>query len=336
MKLRFAYLLLTPLACALPGHAGADSGDSAAPADSDLPDWAIEQVEPLRDRLGSWVDNTSRSLDGFFGTPESHDVDNESYLRIGHEVDWMEGDGVENDFNLRYRVDLPTAEERLRLIIESDPEETQGTLAEQGSGRLANDQRDRRTSTLGLGWLESSDKRKSWSHRVSAGVRLRLPLDPYVRFTSKRLWQLGDGPWQLESDNRLSWFNHNGYSARTRWDVGRPLSASRHLRFITNVQWREEEDTLEYGESAELNHRINRRSALRYSAIAIGESASNPRMTDYYLQTRYRRDLHKSVLFADVIPELHFPRDAGYESRWAMTLRLEMYFQRRLYRDYFN
>lgn len=303
--------------------------------DSDLPDWAEERIEPFRESVGNWVDNTSRRIDGFFGTDDHMQAKNESYLRFGQEIDWMEGDGTHGDTTLRYRIDLPTSEERLRLVLESDPEESQGTLEEQGSGRLANDQRDRRSSTLGLDWLETRDKRENWSNRVGAGIRLRLPLDPYVRFTSERLWQLGEGPWQLESNNRVSWFNNEGYSARTRWDVGRPLSERRHLRFITNVQWREEEDKLEYSEIAEINHRINRRSALRYSAIAIGESASNPRMTNYYLQTRYRRDLHKGILFADVIPELHFQRDVSYDPRWAMTLRLEMYFQREISRDYF-
>lgn len=303
--------------------------------DSDLPEWAESRVEPFRESVGNWVDNTSRRIDGFFGAGDHMQAKNESYLRFGQEIDWMEGDGTRGDTSLRYRIDLPTSEERLRLVIESDPEESQGTLEEQGSGRLTNDQRDRRSSTLGLDWLESRDKRENWSNRVGAGIRLRLPLDPYVRFTSERLWQLGDGPWQLESNNRLSWFNNEGYSARTRWDVGRPLSERRHLRFITTVQWREEEDTLEYSEIAEINHRINRRSALRYSAIAIGESASDPRITNYYLQTRYRRDIHKGILFADVIPELHFQHDVSYDPRWAMTLRLEMYFQRKISRDYF-
>ncbi|MGQ7262737.1 hypothetical protein [Vreelandella sp. V005] len=303
--------------------------------DSDLPEWAESRVEPFRESVGNWVDNTSRRIDGFFGAGDHMQAKNESYLRFGQEIDWMEGDGTRGDTSLRYRIDLPTSEERLRLVIESDPEESQGTLEEQGSGRLTNDQRDRRSSTLGLDWLESRDKRENWSNRVGAGIRLRLPLDPYVRFTSERLWQLGDGPWQLESNNRVSWFNNEGYSARTRWDVGRPLSERRHLRFITTVQWREEEDTLEYSEIAEINHRINRRSALRYSAIAIGESASDPRITNYYLQTRYRRDIHKGILFADVIPELHFQHDVSYDPRWAMTLRLEMYFQRKISRDYF-
>ena len=308
----------------------------AAEEDSDLPDWAEERVEPFRANVGNWVDNTSRNIDAFFGGGESATVNNESYLRLGQEIDWMEGDGTSGDISVRYRIDLPTTEERLRLVIESDPEESQGTLTDQGSGRLYNDQRDRSTSTFGLDWLESRDKRENWSNRIGAGIRLRMPLDPYVRFTSERLWDIGDGPWQLESFNRVSWFNNDGCSARTTWDMGRPLSENRHLRFITTVQWREEEDTLEYSEVAELNQRLNDRSAMRYSAIAIGESASNPRMTNYYLQTRYRRDLHKGILFGDVIPELHFQREDSYDPRWAMTVRLEMYFQRAIQRDYFE
>lgn len=329
MKLMIAVLCVGVCFTALNPPALADE-------DSDLPEWAEEHVEPIRAQVGSWVDNTSRNIDAFFGGGDTATIQNDSYLRLGQELDWMEGDGTSGDISLRYRIDLPLTEERLRLVIESDPEESQGTLADQGSGRLYNDQRDRSTSTFGLDWLERRDKRETWSNRIGAGVRLRMPLDPYVRFTSERLWGLGEGPWQLESFNRISWFNNEGYSARTTWDIGRPLSDTHHLRFITTVQWREEEDTLEFSEVAQLNQRLNDRSALRYSAIAIGESASNPRMTNYYLQTRYRRDLHKSILFGDVIPELHFQREDSYDPRWAMTLRLEMYFQRAIQRDYFE
>ncbi|BBI61490.1 hypothetical protein HSBAA_27960 [Vreelandella sulfidaeris] len=61
------------------------------------------------------------------------------------------------------------------MVLESDPEESQGTLEEQGSGRLANDQRDRRSSTLGLDWLETRDKRENWSNRVGRGFAYASP-----------------------------------------------------------------------------------------------------------------------------------------------------------------
>ncbi|WVM93062.1 hypothetical protein ULG90_02590 [Halopseudomonas pachastrellae] len=58
--------------------------------------------------------------------------------------------------------------------------------------------------------------------------------------------KLGDGPWQLSNYNRASWFEDDGYSARTQWDIGRPLDSTRHLRFVSQLQWQEDYDTLEF------------------------------------------------------------------------------------------
>ena len=65
---------------------------------------------------------------------------------------------------------------------------------------------------------------------------------------------------------------------------------------------------------------------MRYAAVVVGNSASRPRINDYYLVAQYRRNLHKEILFADIIPELHFPREADFAPRWALSLRVEMYF----------
>lgn len=295
--------------------------------DSDLPDWTIERIKPVHEGISRWVDSSSRNLDGFFGSDdESLSVRNKSYLRIGTDFDWEESEGFSTDPSIRFKLDLPTTKERLRLIIESEPEESRGTLSEQGSGRLRDDQTSSDSTVIGLSRLSEKDKTRHWDTRVGAGVKFRLPLDPYMRLSSERLWNLGEGPWQLESYNRLSWFNSDGYSARSRWDIGKPLDATRHLRFLTNIQWQEDEDTLEFSESVEINQVLNRRSAMRYAAVVVGNSASRPRINDYYLLTQYRRNLHKDILFADIIPELHFPREANFDPRWALSLRVEMYF----------
>lgn len=324
--------LMALAACVALG-AQADTGASmeAEPDnDSDLPLWANDQIDPLHDSVSRWVESTSRRIDGFFGTTDALSIENDSYLRITQGWRWKEGESFQHDLGARFRLDLPTTEERLRLIIESEPEETQGTLAEQDRQLVDDRPSGVESLRIGLNRLSRRDKTEQWNTQVGAGVRVRLPLDPYARVISQRLWTLGDGPWQLESDNRVSWFNKDGYSARTRWDLGRPVDENRHLRFISNVQWREEVDTLEASQAVELNRRIDRRRAIRYSAVVLGESASSPAIEDTYLQTRYRRDLHRGILFLDVAPSLHFPREADREPRWALDLRLEMYFRREI------
>jgi len=75
---------------------------------------------------------------------------------------------------------------------------------------------------------------------------------------------------------------------------------------------------------------LGRRSALRYAAIAAGSSLSSPRMNDYILLTQYRRNLHRDILFFDAVPELRFSRETNFDARWALTLRLEIYFRGQL------
>lgn len=295
--------------------------------DSDLSQWSVDKITPVYDRVSRWVSNTSRNIDGFFGTDNALDTENKSYLRLSQEVQWDEGHSFGSDPGIRFKLDLPTTQERLRLIIESDPEERQGTLAEQGSQRMRNTDNEPRDTVIGLSRLGGKDWQRHWDTKFGAGVKFRLPLDPFLRFDAERLWDLGTGPWQLASENRVSWFNSDGYFARTRWDIGRPLNTVKHLRFVTNIQWQEDEDTLEFSETAALHQVLGKRSVMRYAAIMVGNSGSSPKINDYYLQTHYRRNLHKSILYADLIPELHFQRDVDYDPRWAFTFRIEMLFR---------
>jgi hypothetical protein len=82
-----------------------------------------------------------------------------------------------------------------------------------------------------------------------------------------------------------------------------------------------------YVQSAEINRILDQRSALRYAAILVGDTARSKDLYDRVLQVYYRRDVHKKYLFADIIPELHFPTEDGTKPFAALTLRLEMYFR---------
>ena len=321
-RVHLAVLLLPAMACA----------QTAPIDDTDLAPWAVETITPVHDRVTRWVDSTARNLDGFFGTLDSDQVENESYLRLSSDFDWAESEDFEIDPGIRFKLDLPTTRERLRLIIESDPEESRGTLGEQGAEPLRPQNDSLSNTVVGLAGLGNEDPSTGWKTRVGAGVKVRWPLNPYARASAERLWQLGDGPWQLSNYNRASWFEDDGYSARTQWDIGRPLDSTRHLRFVSQLQWQEDYDTLEFSQSAQINRVLGHRSAIRYAGVMVGDSASNPRMNDYYLLADYRRDIHRQMLYVDIVPELHFPRDADFQPRWAISLRIEMLFRGQLSR----
>lgn len=295
---------------------------------SDLPVWAIKKIEPMRSKISGWVDASSRNLDSYFGTDEFLDVDNRSYLRISEELEWMDSEGFTNNIGTRFKVDMPTTKKRLKLVFESNPEETQSEDEERNRRAANRDlEETKNSSVIGLERSSEVDPKKAWRTRINGGVKLRIPLDPYARITTRRLWQTDDNPWYLESHNRLSWFDSDGYSVRSRWEINRLLSETSAARFSTQVQWSEEEDTLEFSQRAELSKVLSARNVIRWAVIAEGESGSNPHIDDYYIQMNFRRDIHDEVLFLDFVPELHFAEEDDFDPRWAVILRLEFYFR---------
>lgn len=289
---------------------------------SDLPTWAVSAITPVHTVISSWVDNSSRHIDGFFGSDDFLDVDNHSYLRLTEELQWLESEGNSNQLGARFKLHVPTTEKRLKLVFENSPEESDPNLDD---GSRESD--DTEGAVLGLEGSRKDEPHRAWKHRLNAGVRLRFPLDPYLRFTSDRLWAIKNSPWTMEVKNRVSWFENNGYSARNRWDIGRSLGKSTNFRALTTLQWRETQDTLEFSERLEVNRVLDKRSVLRYALVAVGEGATQPEVNDYYTQLYFRRDIHEQFLFFDLIPEWHWARENNFKPRWEITLRLELYFR---------
>ncbi len=295
---------------------------------SDLPVWAIRKIEPMRSKISGWVDASSRNLDSYFGTDEFLDVENRSYLRISQELEWMDSEDLDHSIGSRFKVDMPTTRKRLKLVFESNPEETQPD-ENAGNRRAVNRNLDeaKETTVVGLERTSDTDPKKAWRTRINGGLKVRTPLDPYLRTTMRRRWEQKDGPWYLETYNRASWFKSEGYSVRTRWDLSRSLSETSVVRFVSQLKWQEEKDMMQFNQRVELSKVLDDRTVIRWAAIAEIESSHKPHVEDYYLQANLRRDIHDEVLYLDVVPELHFAEEDDYDPRWAIILRLEFYFR---------
>jgi hypothetical protein len=295
--------------------------------ESDLPVWLQERFEPVHYDLTRIVDNTARKLDQFFGTEDSLFVENQSFLRVALDTRLQPGDS-KLDPSVRFRVDMPTTRKRLRLIIESDIEEPLGRLSEQGLREVRGGQRfDTNNSAIGLEQRSSKDPSEAWVQGLGLGVKFGAPLDPYVRYSAARQWNFSESKWQINSLSRVTQFNQRGLQVRTNFDVNKPLDEDRTLRFQTYVDFEERRDSAVFSQTAEINRVIDSRTALRYALIVVGEDRGENNIKDYVLQAYYRRDIHKNILFMDIIPEIHFPTEGNLDPYVALTFRLEAFFR---------
>ncbi len=116
--------------------------------------------------MGAWADQT---LSG-----SSHVLpNNESYLRLGFAAESEYSNLASFEPEARFRLDVPTAEERLRLVVESESEELI-PLAERERDRTLTEPERTETETTGaLRYLTQVGDAINLSTDI--GGRLRLP-----------------------------------------------------------------------------------------------------------------------------------------------------------------
>jgi hypothetical protein len=292
--------------------------------EAEEPAW-LRNYYPYEQRIAGWVDNTARSIDNFFGTDEAWRTDNKSWLRVTEDLRWDQTDHLGNNLRMRMKLDVPTASEKLRFLVENGAPEQHGATQDAVPGLRAATNTE--TGTLfGLG-TNLDSWAPEWQKKLQGGVRVRLPPDLYTRFIATRKWALG-GARALNSYNRLAWFAHDGYSVNSQIDIGESLTPRWRLRYTTDLTWRENRDYLEFAESVNFAQILDARTAINYSVGFAGTGFEGPQITSYFLVTDYRRNIFRRIVFFDAVPEITFPRDEGFNPHWAITFRLELYFQK--------
>lgn len=124
----------------------------------------------------------------------------------------------------------------------------------------------------------------------------------------------------------LFWFNSIGAGETTQLDPERTISEPLLFRATSVATWLNDRQNFDLRQDLTVFHTLDDRRAFLYQASVIGVSQPVTVVTDYVLLMQYRYRLHRSWMFFDVSPQLHFPRERNYQLNPALSLRLEMKF----------
>ena len=281
--------------------------------------WIMQQQDIQSDRvenLGDWLD---RVLSGeAVRTPY-----NESYLRLGLATRWEKSNWISLEPEARFRLDLPTVEEKFRLVVENAPDELI-PLREQNEDRLLTDSERSDTETTGaLRYLTLLTERGSLSNDL--GVRFGWPLNPFVRTQLQAAWHL-DETWRMDVEQRFFYFHTDGWGERSEVIFSRYFSPEYHLSLRTDLQWVDQETRFEWSQIGYLNQFIDNRNQITYRGGVAGESQPNWRPISYFFDAAWRIRLHDDWLFGEIIPAVEFPREDDFRENPSITLRIEMFF----------
>ncbi len=327
----------TPDATVTPGGASTPPGANAA--GEHAPPSGDDPCAPPEHPDGSWLDRFNRTLDAtvcssavwfdsFFGDRRAV----EEYRSTGGLVSMhlydTAYDGFEARFSFRAHYALPNLNNRFDAFIgrQTRDEYLTDTADTSGSGNpyLGLDQEER--MLVGLGWNPTG--RHDNGFRVSAGVQLGLPMNPYVQARYRVLRPLGAHS-QFHWRQTMFWERENHLGTTTRLDVERRLSGALLLRWSGTGTFSGGSDGVDWWTHVTLFHSLSPRRALAYTVWDSGATEGEVPVTEYGVRVTYRQRVARDWLFADVGPILSWPRRHREEPRapsWGAVAGIEMQF----------
>lgn len=293
------------------------------PAPPTITEEVMNMMDTRRDYLSGQLVGFVSSVDRFFGDDRHYQETNESVFQL--DTTRVMGYGGEHNVAVAFRanVRLPTAEEKLHLLIETNPDKNQVVDPKQAQTAPLNEPATPQSISAALRFIKEEAER--WHLSADAGLKFRgLSVTPFLR--SRASLAIPVDGWRAKLSETAFWFNTLGVGETTQLDFERPISQPLLFRATSVATWLNDTQNFDLRQDFTVFHTLDERAAIQYQASVIGVSKPVTHVTDYVALVLYRYRLHQKWIFFDVSPQLHFPEARDYRLSPLLSLRLEMLF----------
>lgn len=295
------------------------------------PDTKQTVKDPWIDRAHDGVFRTvwrsAMRMDRWFGSEE----DESAYLAtrgsIAPSILWDEFDGFQPRVRFEVDVPLPQLNQRFHAFIgrvnrdeyvtERDPES--GAIARQ-YGPVEDDD-----TLFGIRYRDPSDG-SHWD--ADAGLRLRSPLDPFVK--GSYTFRKGSSEHTLYSFREtLFWQNSEKLGITSRVDIERILAELWLMRFSLSGTWSQRSEGVKGYTALTVLRGLHNRRAFAAELFTKGEFDAPVPLGDYGVKFAYRRSVLRDWLIMESRVSLTFPKDDPLQTREATVgvgIGFEMFF----------
>lgn len=277
-----------------------------------------EPIDATHTKVSDIVEDMARRVDRFFGNDRAFEEQNDTALQIRFDFGSDEGELARLNSSVRAKVALPGTEERLRLVLESDPDLPARDAPLDDPLRSFGESSD---YTLGL---EGRAQASGWQLRPSLGVRAKWPLDPYARLLAIRYIDLGD--WVSRVSGTASWFSTDGVGLDGTVDFDRRVNDDILFRSASSLAWRHDTSQTNAAQVLSLFQRLASQASLAYEIGAGADDDPQWEINNYFARLRYRRLVYKTWAYVDVQPTIAWPEDNDFQEELSLLVRLELNF----------
>ncbi|MBR7889645.1 hypothetical protein J9B83_11905 [Marinomonas sp. A79] len=287
----------------------------AAPDEAAKSSWWLNSHETVSKTIGNWSTGIDSFLSGEANTPEAYQ-EQESHVDIRFGSVLGDGDRA-SFFDFSAKLKLPNTQDRLRLVIESEPDTlAPESIQNESSQRESVVESALATSiTAAVRYIEDD-----LGLDVDAGVRVDFPLDPFVRFRFKQGSETGQ--WRWWQNQEMFAYYSRGVGARYRLGLGYTLTPRVNYSTDLSVAWLDDEGLFYGRENLSLQHRLNDKSRLAYQLSFLQSGAHELEPDSYLYNVQYERLLYKNWLIGQVKPQFTHDADDDYHGEFSLTLSM--------------
>jgi len=283
----------------------------------------MEALDTSRDYLSGKLVRFVSSVDQFFGDERHYQEANDSVFQL--DINRVMGYGGEHRFVIsgRANVHLPMAEQKLHLLLETNPDKNTLVDPKQTQPLPANEPATPQSFSAALRFIK--EEAEHWHFSADGGLKFQgLNTTPFVRSRVSLATPVEE--WRVKLAETAFWFNTIGAGETTQMDVERTISEPLLFRATSLATWLNDTQNFDLRQDFTVFHKLDERAVVQYQMGAIGVSNPVTHVTDYFALIAYRYRLHQDWMYYDVSPQIHFPRERSFHSSGMLALRLEMLF----------
>lgn len=285
-------------------------------------------IDRIHSALYASMWRSAMGLDHYFGSKEPPGVYQEVYGSIAPAMLWDEFHGFRQKLRFQITVPLPRLSERLHAVIgRVNPDEYIVGRAPE-SGAIERQYGPLRDDETILGLVYRAPTKNSGSFGLGAGVRLRTPLDPYVKGDYTFVYGM---PTALLFTFRqtLFWQQSENIGTTSRIDLDHFLSETALLRFSTAGTLSQKSAGMRGFASLSLLRSLSNRRAFTGNLSIDWESRAPVALHDFGAILAYRQSIAREWLILELRSSLSWPKETPGAPRyrsWGVGVGLEMLF----------
>ncbi len=281
-----------------------------------------EFIDNAHSMVSAGVVSTAKWIDAFFASERYDDEENKTSLLLRF-TEFVDEDGEDFKARARVRLRTPNLNKRLRLFFVGEEGDVDPGLDAAEKFEQVFEGTDKDSITAGLLYRYRESVRKNI--RLKTGLRFRD--GRIVSFVEPRFrWRENFTAWNFYFTQKAGWFSDNGWNAKTRFDLERPLSEYHLIRFALEGNWYEDLEGYFYQTDVQYTHLLGPDKGLSYQWHNAFFMDSDSVLNATVLRLVYRQKVWRDWLSLEIVPQMNYPREKDFEARPGLFVRFEIRF----------